>query len=582
MKASLNWDLTDIYKSIKDKQVDKDLKTYKKNVEDFAKKYKTKIAKLSARDFNKALKEYEAMSAIASKLGIFAYLNVSTQFNNKEALSFYQNIEEKLTEYGKPLIFFSLEINKLDEKTFTKISKDSFFLPFLKNIRRYKDYELSEELEEILLLKSTPAHSNWVRLYDETCAKLKYTVDGKEYSDAELSTLLMSKDSKTRQKAGAEFARVTQENISLFALIYNTLIKDKSIGDSKRGYKKPFSQENLNNFVDDKVVENLANTVKEKYKTTSHRYYKIKAKLMGIKKLTYWDRNAPLPFAKSSDMDYQDAVPMVLDAYERFSPKLREIAEPFFKNAWVDVMPKDGKKSGAYAMPYFDHPYLFLNWTGKRRDALTLAHELGHGCHMRLSKIQGPLQDDTPMVLAEVASVFGEMLTFQHMLETTKDKKEKICLLAGKIEDMINTAIRQISFHFFEARCHEERKKGEISEEKFAQIWAEEMKSALGTGVEVGKDAQPIWAQISHFYHRAFYVYAYSFADCLVNSLYMTYQSGKVKDFEDKYLHMLSLAGTKSYDELVKPFGLNAKSKDFWKMGLSLIEKYIDELEALI
>ncbi len=583
MKLSLKWDLKDLYNTIKDKNIEKDLNSYKKNVLAFAKKYKGKIAKLNAKSFNQAIKEYEEMTALVNKLGAFAYLNVSTQYGNKEALAFMQNLEEKFAEYGKHVLFFSLEINRLDSKTFIKLSKDSAYNSFLNEIRRYKDYELSEELEELMLLKSSPAHSTWVRLYDETCAKLKYTVNGKEYSDSQISTLLMDKDANLRAIAGKEIGRVSKENADLFALIYNTLIKDKSLNDQKRGYKKPFSSENLNNNVDDKVVDNLANTVKDRYKNISHRYYKIKAKLMGVKKLGYWDRNAPLPFAKDSDMDYKDAVPMVLNAYEKFSPQLRKIAEPFFKNSWVDVMPKDGKRSGAYAMPITTaHPYLFLNWTGKRRDALTLAHELGHGCHMLLSAKQGALQDDTPMVLAEVASVFGEMLTFQYLLETTTDKKEKICLLAGKIEDMINTAIRQISFHFFESRCHDERKKGEISKETFAKIWTDEMKASLGPAVDNNKDTEHNWVQISHFYHRAFYVYAYSFADCLVNSLYMAYQTGKIKDFEDKYLHMLSLAGTKSYDELVKPFGLNAKSKDFWKSGLSLIEKYIDELEALI
>ncbi|MFI3241857.1 MAG: M3 family oligoendopeptidase [Alphaproteobacteria bacterium] len=582
MALSLKWDLTDFYKSTKDKKIDADLKAYKTKVIAFAKNYKGKIAKLNAKTFNEAIKKYEDISSIANTMGIYAYLNVSTQFNNKEALSFYQNIEEKLTEFGKPLLFFSLEINALDDKKFETISKGSFYLPWLKKVRSFKDYELSEELEEILLLKSTPAHSNWVRLYDETSSKLKYTVDGKEYSDAEISRLFMDQDAGVRQRAGSEFAKVSKENNSLFSLIYNTLIKDKAISDDKRGFKSPVASENLTNQVDDKVVENLANTVREKYKTTSHKYYKIKAKLMGVKKLGYWDRNAPLPFAKDTQMEYKDAVPMVLNAYEKFSPKLREIAEPFFENSWIDVMPKDGKRSGAYAMPWIKHPYLFLNWTGKRRDALTLAHELGHGCHMRLSAKQGELQDAAPMVLAEVASVFGEMLTFQYMLEHTTNREEKICLLAGKIEDMLNTAIRQIAYHFFETRCHDLRKTSEISEETFENIWAEEIKASLGSGVEFPKECGATWSYISHFYHRAFYVYAYSFADCLVNSLYQAYQSGKVKDFEDKYLNMLSLAGTQSYDELVKPFGLKAKSKEFWAMGLGLIEKYIDELEKLV
>ena len=363
------------------------------------------------------------------------------------------------------------------------------------------------------------------------------------------------------------------------------IIKDKAISDDHRGYKSPVAFRNLDNQVDDKALQALTSSVKAQYKNISDRFYKLKAKWLGVKKIQYWDRNAPLPFSSDRHYNWEEAVNIVLDAYQRFSPRLRDLAEPFFNAAhsWIDVPPRDGKRSGAFAMPMPQkyHPYLMLNFVGKQNDVLTLAHELGHGCHMRLSIKQGELNDDTPLTLAEVASVFGEMITFQSLLAKLDDDKEKLCLIAAKVNDMINTAVRQIAFHFFETRCHEERKQGELSSERLEQIWLEEMRDSLGEHVIVDDDSRSIWPVVSHFFHSPFYVYAYSFADCLVNSLYQVYQEGSVKDFQEKYLHMLSQTGVKRYDQLLRPFGLDAKSPDFWNKGLSLISHYIDELEKL-
>lgn len=582
------WDLSDLYKGVDDPQIIKDLNLYKKSALDFAKKYKGKIAGLSAKGFTEMAQDCEKRSVLGNKIGVFAYLSMVTQMKNASVMTFYQNTSEKLNDYSKPVIFLSLEINKLPDSKIDEWMKDkkaAYFKPWLERIRMFKKYELSEEAEEILHEKSVTSGEGWERLYEETSARLKYIVDKKEYNDAEIAKLTLDKNIKTRAKAGKEIARVCTENAPLFTLNYNMIVKDKAIEDVKRGFKSPVASQNLANRVDDKAVKALAEEVRANYANIAHRFYKLKAKWLGVKKLEYWDRNAPLPFENDRKYAWDEAVEIVLKAYKEFSPKLYDLAKDFFnkKSSWIDVPPRDGKRSGAFAMPLPEafHPYLFLNFAGKQNDVLTLAHELGHGCHMRLSSKQGDLNDATPLTLAEVASVFAEMLTFQSLLRQVKSSKEKLCLIAGKVNDMINTAVRQIAFHFFETRVHDERRQGEVSQARLAQIWKEEMAASLGKYVNIDEVTENNWIQVGHFFWKPFYVYAYSFADCLVNSLYQVYQSGKIKDFADKYLNMLSLTGVKKYDELLKPFGLNAKDAKFWDFGLSLISGYIDELEKL-
>lgn len=581
------WDLSDMYKGINDPQIAKDLETVRKGKIAFAKKYKGNISKLNPTDFAKMLKEKEKLLTIGGVIGEFAYLNMVTQMQNKEATAFFQDISEKLTEYSKPLVFFVLELNKLPEKHIKELCKDekvAFYKPFLERIRRFKDYELSEDVEEILMEKSITSNDAWVRLYEESCSRLKFYIDGKEYNDAEITKLLLDGDAKVREKAGKEIGRVSKENTPLFTFIYNMIIKDKSIEDIKRGFKTPVSCPNLGENVSDKVVDTLAETVKQNYANISHRFYKLKAKWLGVKKIQYWDRNAPLPFAQNKTYSWDESVKIVLEAYKEFSPKLYNIAKNFFENNWIDVPPRKGKRSGAFASAApgkATHPYLLLNFVGKQNDVLTLAHELGHGCHMMSRRNNGELNETSRMTTEEVASVFGEMMTFQSMVRSMPDSPEKLALIAGKVNDMINTAVRQIAFHFFESRAHNERRNGELSEERLSQIWLEEMRSSLGKYVEVDENSAHIWNQIGHFFFRPFYVYAYSFADCLVNSLYQVSQEGKVKDFPDKYLDMLTKTAITDYDKLFKPFGLNPNDSDFWNKGLSLISSYIDELERL-
>ena len=582
------WDLTDLYQGIDDPKIAKDLQTYKNLNKKLAREYKGKLSVVSAAEFYKSLQLVEKTSIIGNALGVFAYLNMVTQMKNQQAVAFYQNIDEKMTEAAKPAIFYTLEINQLSEAKFKELLKDkkvAAYRPFLERVRRFKAHELPEAQEEIFLDKSVTSGSAWRRLYDEHSAKLVYTVDGKQYNDAEISKLLQDKDASVREKAGKELNRVSKENSALFTFIYNMIVKDKAISDNHRKYKTPVASRNLDNQVDEKALDALVRSVRAQYNNISDRFYKLKAKWLGVKKIQYWDRNAPLPVADDKHYTWDESVKIVLSAYGKFSPKWQKLALPFFnpEHSWIDVPPRDGKRSGAFAMPMPAkyHPYLMLNFVGKQNDVLTLAHELGHGCHMRLSIKQGELNEDTPMTLAEVASVFAEMMTFQSLLEELDDDQAKLCLIAGKVNDMINTSLRQIAFHCFETRVHRERQNGELSAERIEEIWLDEMRTSLGEYVIVDDDSRAIWPIVSHFFHSPFYVYAYSFADCLVNSLYQVYREGSVKDFPDKYMQMLAQTGVKRYDQLLKPFGLDAKAPEFWNKGLSLISSYIDELERL-
>lgn len=586
-KSMPAWDLSDLYKSIDDKNILLDLEKYRQSAETFSQTYKGKIKDLSADELYKAILEIEERAKISGRLGGFAYLNMVTQMKNQKAVAFYQDITEKLTQYCKPTIFFSIEFNKVSQNKVDEWLKDKriqFYTPWIKRMRKFKKYELSEPLEELFLEKSLTSSDAWVRLYEETSSRLSYKVNGKKYNDAQISKLLLEKDAKIRAKAGTETNHVLKQNAHLMTFIYNMIMKDKAIEDEKRGFKTVVSARNLSEDVSDAEVDVLAQTVKKHYRDISQRFYKLKAKWLGVKKISYWDRNAPLPFGNDISYTWDEAAQTVLSAYKEFSPKLYTIAKDFFEHNWIDVPPRDGKRSGAFCSSPTStaHPYLMLNFVGKQNDVLTLAHELGHGCHHQLRIHNGELNEHSRMTSEEVASVFAEMLVFQFMLKNMHNDKDKLCLIAAKVSDMINTAIRQIAFHFFELRAHNERKNGEVSEQRLCQIWLEEMRQSLGSYVKVSKkDCSHVWEMVGHFFFLPFYVYAYSFADCFVNSLYQVSQSNKVQNFADKYLDMLSKTAIEDYDKILAPFNLNPSSADFWEYGLSLISSYIDILEEL-
>lgn len=578
-----NWDLTDFYQNINDDQISKELGFVEKSLEEFNKKYQHKIIKLSAKELLEAILEYEKISEIIGKLSSYSYLVYASDLSNQENISFYQNISEKLNDFSAKAIFFALEINQISDENLENLLKDknlAKYQPFIRDIRAFKKYELSQELEKYSLEKSITSNNAFVRLFDETISNLEFKFDKKTLNNQEIFDLLSSPDEKIRKKSAKAIGKTFAQNAKTFAFITNILAKDKAIDDKWRGFEKPISSRNLSNFVEDEVVELLCGKVKENYKNISHRYYKIKAKTLGKKKLNYWDRNAPL--TKSTKVTkFEDAKNLVLSAYQEFSPKLSEIGKIFFDKNWIDAQVKKGKDSGAFSHSTVPsvHPYILMNYQGKTRDIMTLAHELGHGVHQYLARKQGCLMAGTPLTLAETASVFGEQLTFQKILKNEKDEKLKKLIIAEKIEDMINTVVRQIAFLDFERKVHDARKNGEISLETLCQFWMEVQKESLGDVFKFDEEYKYFWCYIPHLIHSPFYVYSYAFGDCLVNSLYGVYKSNKIANFEEKYLQMLESGGTKHHSDLLAPFDIKISDPKFWQAGLDVIIGYIDELE---
>ncbi len=590
VKSALpTWDLADLYPSIKHPAVARDIKSLAKQADDFAKKYQGKLAKLNADGLAGAIFTYEKMQDLLGRLGSYAQLLYAGDMGDAAITQFYQNTVEEVTVISSRLVFFSLELNQLPDSFFSagykKSAKLRHYKPWVDVVRSGKPYQLADNLEQYIHETSVTMGS-WQRLFDETITRLEFTINGKKISSAEVFDLMSDKDPKKRKAAAKEVARVFEMNAPLFALVTNTLAKAKQIEDEKRGFARPISSRNLANQVEDEVVDALIATVKKNYKDLSHRYYKWKAKQFGVKALDCWDRNAPLPAAGDKNFPWKDGVKLVSEAYKAFSPELAKVGQKFFDNDWIDVPVRQGKSSGAFAHPTVPsaHPYLLLNYLGKTRDVMTLAHELGHGVHQVLSAEQGALMADTPLTLAETASVFGEMLTFQELLNRENDKKRKTMLIAGKVEDMLNTVVRQIAFCEFERKLHDARRNGELSVGQIGELWMSVQGESLGPAIKLSPEYHVYWMYIPHFIHSPFYVYAYAFGDCLVNSLYGVYlkekKKGKGDAFAKKYLDMLRAGGTLRHKELLKPFGLDASKPDFWQAGLDVISDYIDQLGA--
>ena len=578
------WNLKDLYESPKARKLNNDLNKLRILTKKFEKKYASKITKISSNQLLKAIIELEDIDTKIDKIMSYAHLLVAEDGNNEKNKIFYQQMQEQITNIASSIVFFSLEINEISEKNLKKIYADKklkIYKNWIKNIRKFKPYQLDVKTEKLLQEKSITSRSAWIRLFDDTIASLKFPFKGKNLSSAEIFNFLSDKKESNRKKSAEVVSAVLKDNISLFTSITNNLAKDKSINDKWRGLPNPVSSRNLSNVVEDEVVEALTETIKENYPKIAHRYYKIKAKWFKKKSLMYWDRNAPLPFQSQSIYSWKDARQIVSDAYSNFDQRAGNIVNKFFDNSWIHAPVIAGKSPGAFAASTVPsvHPFILVNYQGKARDIATLAHELGHGIHQYLAgKKQTYFNSSTPLTLAETASVFGEMLTFKSLLSITKKENERKGLLANKVEDMLNTVVRQIAFFEFEKRIHDQRKIKELSVNEICKIWIDVQKQSLGPSIKFNDDYKYFWSYIPHFIHSPFYVYAYAFGDCLVNSLFNVYES-KLPKFEDKYITLLESGGSNTYDKLLKPFGLNPKKKDFWQKGVNVIESLIDQLE---
>jgi oligoendopeptidase F len=583
------WNLADLYPAPESAEIHADLKKAAAEAAAIKEHYQGKLTELArnGEQLAEAVRRYEGLSDTLGKLGSYAGLLYAADTANPEHAKFYGDIQEKLTAITTDLIFFELEINKIDDELLARALETPAlgrYKPWFDDLRKEKPYQLEETLERLFHEKAITARGAWNRLFNETMTALKFEVAGKKEPLALEPTLnlLLHPDGRRRQAAAEALAKVFKENIRLFTLITNTLAKDKEISDRWRGFKDVADSRHLANRVEREVVEALVEAVRAAYPRISHRYYAIKAKWLGKPKLAYWDRNAPLPDRPERVVPWGEAQTIVLDAYGAFAPRMANIAKRFFDGAWIDAPVREGKSPGAFSHPTVPsaHPYILMNYQGKPRDVMTLAHELGHGVHQVLAAPLGPLLAPTPLTLAETASVFGEMLTFKALLASTPDTREKKALLAQKVEDMINTVVRQIAFYAFERRVHEERKAGELTSDKIGQIWLDVQRESLGPAIDLTDGYEAYWAYVPHFIHSPFYVYAYAFGDCLVNSLYGLYQDAH-PGFVEKYFAMLEAGGSKHHSELLRPFGLDASQRSFWDKGLKVIEGMIDELERL-
>ncbi|MCE8009802.1 M3 family oligoendopeptidase [Aestuariivita sp.] len=579
------WDLSDLYTGEDAPELKRDLDWLEEACASFAADYEGKLADLDAAGMLECILRNEKINQIAGRVMSFAGLRYYQLTTDADRAKFMSDAQEKITIYTTPLVFFTLEINRIEDAVlegwFAQNADLARYKPIFDRIRAMKPYQLSDELEKFLHDLGVVGDA-WERLFDETIAGLTFTVDGEELNIEGTLNLLTDPDRAKREAASRELAQVFAENIKIFARVHNTQTKEKEIIDRWRGMPSAQMGRHLSNQVEPEVVEALREAVVAAYPKLSHRYYELKRKWLGLERMQVWDRNAPLPMEDPRSVGWDEAERVVMEAYTAFDPRMGELAQPFFRKGWIDAGVKPGKAPGAFAHPTVTdvHPYVMLNYLGKPRDVMTLAHELGHGVHQVLAAGQGEMLSSTPLTLAETASVFGEMLTFRKMLDGAETQEQRKVLLAGKVEDMINTVIRQIAFYDFECKLHAARRGGELTPDDINAIWMSVQGESLGPAFDFMEGYETFWAYIPHFVHSPFYVYAYAFGDGLVNALYSVYAEGG-EGFEEKYFEMLKAGGSKHHKELLAPFGLDASDPAFWDKGLSMIAGMIDELEAL-
>jgi oligoendopeptidase F len=584
------WNLADLYPSMDSPEYARDLVRAETECAQFAQNWRGKLAEIvaspgaSAR-LTEAVAAYETLEDLLGRIISFAGLVYSGDTTDPTRAKFYGDAQEKITNASSDLLFFTLELNRIEDSALETAMNEGplgHYRPWIEDIRREKPYQLEDKIEQLFHEKSVTGRGAWNRLFDETIAGLRFKVEGKELTLEPTLNMMQDKNGDTRKAAADALAETLRGNLRTFALITNTLTKDKEISDRWRGFKDVADARHLSNRVEREVVDALVAAVVAAHPRLSHRYYKLKAKWFGQDQLAHWDRNAPLPNIPTHAYPWEEARDTVLGAYGEFSPRMADIARRFFDESWIDAPVRPGKAPGAFAHPTVPsaHPYVLVNYQGKPRDVMTLAHELGHGVHQVLAAPNGALMAPTPLTLAETASVFGEMLTFRALLARTTNPEQRRSMLASKVEDMLNTVVRQIAFYSFERKVHTERRNGELTADQICTLWMSVQSDSLGPSIRLGPGYETFWAYIPHFIHSPFYVYAYAFGDCLVNSLYGVYQNAS-DGFAEKYFAMLAAGGTKHHSELLAPFGLDARDPGFWQIGLNMIEGMIAELEGL-
>lgn len=575
------WDLTDLYSGLDDPYIASDIAWCETEAAAINKGHYGKVAVLDAEKLLALVKRLENLDSILTKLGTFSFLNFTTQMANAKAGALDQRIHELSSKCGTETVFFELEWNQIDEKQALTLLNSPSLAPYhhyLEAQRRYRPHQLTELEEKLLLEKEAVGRNAWTTLFSKILSDLKF--GAKNRSEEEVLTDLYHAERKVRQKAAAEMTEGLKKNNHILTHIFNTLAADKMITDRLRKHTSWISSMNLHNELQDTTVDTLIEAVTSRYDLVS-RYYHVKRRMLGLDALKDYDRYAPLPSLPTQKIDWPTCQKTVLASFAAFSPQMAEIAEMFFSRRWVHAPVAAGKRGGAFAHPCIPeiHPYVLVNYTGNLRDVSTVAHELGHGIHQVLAAGQGHFNSDTPLPLAETASVFAELLVFTNQLELLDNDQERRAFICQKLESIFATVFRQTAMNRFEKLMHEERRQqGELSSEQLSRYWLSTQHAMFGDSVNLGEDYGIWWSYIPHFLATPGYVYSYAFGELLVLSLYGMYRT-EGETFVQKYLHLLSAGGSQSPYDLLKPFNINLDSPIFWQTGLNVIEEMLARIE---
>ncbi|MFC1523241.1 M3 family oligoendopeptidase [Thermodesulfobacteriota bacterium] len=582
------WNLADLYQGTDDQAITQDIQFCEEEAAAINASFSTKVASLDQQELSSLVTRLEHLETVLGRIATFAFLNFTTRIKDSEAGAFLQKTREVISRIGKETVFFELEWSKVDADQATQlVSTDilKHYSHYLESLRRYADHHLSK-IEETLLLERAPVgRSSWTNLFDKVIGHIAF--GEKKRTEEEVLSELYSPDRTTRQQAAAELTAGLSDQLHILTHIFNTLLADKMIDDRLRSYPSWVSSMNLYNELPDDTVDVLVECVTKRY-DIPQRYYRIKRELLGLDELMDFDRYAPLPHLNGSPEDATDngLIPWgecqrtVLNAFGAFSPQMADIAQYFFDKQWIHAPILEGKRGGAFAHPCIPavHPYIMVNYTGNLRDVSTVAHELGHGIHQYLAADLGYYNSNTPLVLAETASVFGELLVFHAQLATIADPQKKKAYICQKLESIFATVFRQVTMNRFEHFIHNNRRKGkELSTEDISKSWIDTQRNMFGDSVLLTDDYAIWWSYIPHFLSTPGYVYSYAFGELLVLALYKIYQEEK-EAFVPKYIELLRAGGSRSPASLVEPFGISLDDPDFWMGGLDIINDLLNSI----
>jgi oligoendopeptidase F len=581
---SVRWDLSDLFKSPTDPAIKAALADALKRAQAFEERYKGKVVSLPPKEFAAMMRQLEDDEELAAKPDVYAYLLHSQDTGDPAAGRLLARVREAGAERGSHGVFFTLELAQVSDEHAARLYADpesAKYRHMVEEARKFRPHQLSEPEERVLTDFSPVGNAAWNRLFEELCARITVDLDSRQMPLEEALVRLREADRKVRREASGAITTALAADVKTRGYIFNVILGEKAIDDRLRHFPTWISSRNLANETSDEAVQALVEAVTGRYDVCI-RYYRVKKQLLGVGDLYEWDRYAPIGGA-SRNLTWDESKDLVLGSYTRFSKRAGALVEDFFKHGWIDAPVVPGKAGGAYCMPVTPrhHPYVMLNFTGTLRDALVMAHELGHGLHDRLAVKNHIFDFHPPLTLAETASVFGEALTFDRIMSEEKDPKVRLAMLCNQCEDAFSTVFRQVAFNRYEDACHTmRRKEGELAIEQLGELFQEKLQAMFGDALILTDEHQVWWSYVSHFMHTPGYVYAYAFGNLLALSVYHRYlEVGP--SFVDDYLDFLAAGGSTRPDELVKRLGMDITDPGFWDAGLKILDGMVTEVEQL-